>query len=211
MKETKLKETNFCYRTEEADIYHVGSSKIHIFSSLEGFITEETCFKLSKVETSRILLPSPFYQDGKYVGCKTKWSDSDWIYAFYGSGITLKNCLIKMKEEILLLTELGYDLGSMPFYYSHFDRNRLTFDGTTKIRESDLKSEDLARKNINIYREYLRSLVYNSMSEFDAEPNAVIEYLYEKEEPIESRLEKALRKKETAGFLIRDDIDKKYK
>ena len=74
-KEIKLTETDLCYRNDDADVYRVGNSKIHLFSSLEGFITEEDCFKLSKVETSRILLPTPVYQNGRYVGCRTKWQE----------------------------------------------------------------------------------------------------------------------------------------
>ena len=89
-REVKLSAANYCYKTEYTDVYHVGKSKIHIFSSLEGFITEEHCFKLSKVETSRILLPTPVYQNGRYVGCRTKWQEKDWIYAFYNSGMSLK-------------------------------------------------------------------------------------------------------------------------
>ncbi len=208
-REVKLNATNYCYKTEYTDVYHVGKSKIHIFSSLEGFITEETCFKLSKVETSRILLPSPVYQNGKYVGCKTKWQDKDWIFAFYNSGISLKRDLIEMKEELQLLSMLGYDIVDMPFYYSHYDKNILTFDGTFRIRKSSLESQELERRNKMAYQEYLRNLVYNGMSEFDVDPNAVIEYLYSKENPIEKRLEKALHGKMPAGSLIRDDITRK--
>ena len=109
-REVKLSAANYCYKTEYTDVYHVGKSKIHIFSSLEGFITEEDCFKLSKVETSRILLPTPVYQNGRYVGCRTKWQEKDWIYAFYNSGMSLKRNLIEMKEELELLSMLGYDI-----------------------------------------------------------------------------------------------------
>jgi len=144
-REVKLSAANYCYKTEYTDVYHVGKSKIHIFSSLEGFITEEDCFKLSKVETSRILLPTPVYQNGRYVGCRTKWQEKDWIYAFYNSGMSLKRNLIEMKEELELLSMLWYDIVDMPFYYSHYDRSILTFDGTFRIRKSDLEKEELER------------------------------------------------------------------
>ncbi len=205
-REVKLSAANYCYKTEYTDVYHVGKSKIHIFSSLEGFITEEDCFKLSKVETSRILLPTPVYQNGRYVGCRTKWQEKDWIYAFYNSGMSLKRNLIEMKEELELLSMLGYDIVDMPFYYSHYDRSILTFDGTFRIRKSDLEKEELERRNKIAYQEYLRNLVYNGMSEFEADPNDVVEYLYSQEESVEKRLEKALHSKRPAGNLIRDDI-----
>jgi len=44
------------------------------------------------------------------------------------------------------------------------------------------------------------------MSEFEADPNDVVEYLYSQEESVEKRLEKALHSKRPAGNLIRDDI-----
>ena len=111
-----------------------------------------------------------------------------------------------MKEELDLLTGLGYDIGEMPFYCSNFDNGRLTFDGTLKITESSLSKEELQRKNDITYQEYLRNLVYNGMSEFGSEPNAVLEYLYSQDEPTEKRLEKALKGRRCAGYLIHDDI-----
>lgn len=204
-KEIELSESNFCYRTEETDVYRVGNSKIHLFSTLEGFITEETCFKLSKVETTRILLPRPFYQNGEYVGCRTKWNDRDWITAFYGSGITLKNNLIAMREELEYLTELGIDMVSMPFYCSYYDRNILSFDGTIKIKESNLPLEELKQKNNNLYQEYIRDLVYSGMSDFVTDEKAVVEYLYSSED-LERRLENVLQKRKPAGILIQEDI-----
>lgn len=205
-KEIQLTETNYCYGTDTTGVYHVGNFKIHLFSSLEGFITEETCFKLSKVETTRILLPKPFYQNGIYAGCMTEWKDSDWIYAFYNDGIILRSNLLAMREDLDLLTQLGYDIGEMPFYCSHFENGQLSFDGTLKIQKSSLPAEDLARKNDITYQEYLRNLVYNGMSEFESESNAVVEYLYSQGESTEKKLVKALNGRRNAGYLIHDDI-----
>ncbi len=207
-KEIKLNASNFRYRTEDVDIYRVGKSKIHLFSTLEDFITEETCFKLSKVETTRILLPKPFYQNGEYIGCITKWKERDWIHAFYESGTLLRKNLIAMKEELESLSELGIDIGAMPFYCSYYDRNVLSFDGTLKLKESNLSKEDLKKKNQLAYQEYIRSLVYNGMSEFVADGNAVEEYLYSRQEDPVKRLEKALHGRGSAGYLIHEDVVK---
>ncbi len=207
-KKIELTNSDFCYRTEHGDIYHVGHSKIHIFSTLEGFITEETCFKLSKVETTRFLLPKPFYQNGEYVGCSTKWKENDWIHAFYAQGTTLRHNLMIMKEEILLLSELGYDIGEMPFYYSNYDQGRLTFDGSFKMSESSLPQNELERKNDYTYQEYLKGLVYNGMSEFETDSYAVSRYLTSSQEQFDKKLEKVLQGRRPAGNLIRDDIEK---
>jgi len=45
-----------------------------------------------------------------------------------------------------------------------------------------LEKEELERRNKIAYQEYLRNLVYNGMSEFEADPNDVVEYLYSQEE-----------------------------
>lgn len=205
-KEIKLTETNFCYRNEDEAVYHVGNYKIHLFSTLEGFTTEQTCFRLSKVETTRILVPRPVYQNGKYVGCKTKWKDKDWIYSFYGKGSLLKNNLLEMKEEIEMLSGLGIDLGNMPFYYSHYDKDGLTFDGTFRMQESDMEKDELKRMNQFAYQDYLRGLVYNGLSEFEVDPELVTQYLYEPGEAIDKRLIKVLDGRKPAGQLIREDI-----
>lgn len=207
-KKIELTKSNFCYRTEHGDIYHVGGSKIHIFSSLEGFITEETCFKLSKVETARILLPKPFYQDGQYVGCVTKWREVDWIHSFYDSGTTLKKNLMNLKEELMYLSELGFDIGEMPFYCSYYDNKKLSFDGTLNMSESNLSQEQLKQKNNMAYQEYLRGLVYSGMSEFETDGSAVANYLYTNAESPEKMLEKILHGRRPAGYLIREDITK---
>lgn len=205
-KEIKLTESNFCYRNETEDVYHVGNFKIRLFSTLEGFITEQTCFRLSKVETTRILVPKPVYQNGRYVGCKTKWKDKDWIYSFYGKGNELRNNLLEMKEEIEMLSRLGIDLGNMPFYYSYYGKEGLTFDGTFRMQESNMKLDELRRMNQFAYQDYLRGLVYNGLSEFEVDPEMVANYLYEPGETIDKRLIKALDGKKQAGQLIREDI-----
>ncbi len=207
-KEVKLNSSNFCYKTEEASVYHVGNSKIRIFSSLEGFITEETCFKLSKVETKRILLPKPFYQEGEYVGIITNWRERDWIHSFYDSGTSLKRNLAELKEELMYLSELGFDIGEMPFYCSYYDKNHLSFDGTLKISESNLSQKELNQKNNATYQDYLRGLVYSGMSEFETDGPAVASYLYSPSESPEKRLEKALHGRKSAGYLIQEDIAK---
>lgn len=207
-KEVKLNSSTFCYKTEDASVYHVGNSKIRIFSSLEGFITEETCFKLSKVETKRILLPKPFYKDGKYVGIITRWRERDWIHSFYDSGTALKRSLTELREELMHLSELGFDIGEMPFYCSYYDKDYLSFDGILKISESNLSKKELDQKNNTIYQDYLRGLVYSGMSEFETDGSSVANYLYSPSESPEKRLEKALHGRRPAGYLIQEDIAK---
>lgn len=209
-KEIKLDDTNFQYHSEDAAVYRVGNDRIRLFSTLEGFITEDVCFKLSKVETERILLPKyPVYQEGEYCGCATPWRDKDWIQSFYKDGFSLKDSLIRIKQDLRMLSALGYDMVDMPYYCSNGDRGILTFDGAIRILESRLEKQALWNHNYLLFQDYLRGLIYNAMGEFGVEPDFVVQYLYPKEEKIDERVFAILDSKRSAGYLIRDDIHEK--
>ncbi len=209
-RELKLNANQFCYSTFDMEIYRVGKDKIYIFPQIEDFLKESTCLKLTSLVTSQILLPKyAVYQEGKYSGFAVRWRNGDWISSFGGQGQHLKASLQKMKEELLYLSSLGYDMVDMPFYCSHSNGRELTFDGVYVIEESSLELEKLKQKNLELFEEYLKDLVYNGMSEFGTEAEVVVKYLYEDKTPIYDRLLGALEDHKMAGSSIKEKIMRK--
>ena len=192
-------------------IYNVGKYRIKLFASLTTSISHDTCLKLSKLKTKRIILPSyPVYEDGQYCGCAYENLEDDWIESFYGKGVHLKESLRIMRDEIMLLSNMGYDLNQMLSHKSSGTFSALKFYGTDSIRESDLQPQKLIQKNLAIFHEYLRNLVYNGMSEFGVEADEVLRYIY-MEKPITQTLDEALNGDDSAGNLIREDIKRKVR
>ena len=192
-------------------IYSIGKYRIKLFASLTTSISHDSCLKLSKLKTKRIILPSyPIYNDGKYCGCAYENLENDWIDSFYGKGIDLKESLKIMRDEIMLLSNMGYDFNQMLSHRSSGTLKALKFYGTDTIQESDLPLQRLIQKNLALFYEYLRNLVYNGMSEFDVEADDVLRYIY-MQQPITQTLDEALNGDGSAGNLIREDIKRKVR
>ena len=205
-----LETTDFCYHTPDLDVYHIWNHRIRIFQKVKEFISENTCLQVSKIETKSILLPRyPIYRDGVYCGIATKWKTGDWISSFGYNERFLKQSLMKMKEEILYLSHLGYDLVDMPFYCSFSNGRDLTFDGAYHLRESSLTEEALEKKNNDLFDGYLCDLIYNAMSEFGMESDVVITYLCEMEGTSYENLLSILKEGKPAGYRIKEDIEEK--
>ncbi len=211
-KDLKLDATNFCYHSSDMDVYKVGTDRIRIFSTTDRFISESTCLKVSEISTQALLLPRyPVYQDGVYCGCATDWKKGDWISSFASKSIYLKRSLMRMRDEIVYLSSLGYDLVNMPFYCSFSNGRELTFDGTYYIQESPIPQEQLEKQNCDLLDEYISDLVYNAMSEFAIDSDLVCTYLYKQDRSSYNRIMEALTEGETdfAGNAIKKDIHRK--
>ena len=65
-----------------------------------------------------------------------------------------------MKDEILEISQMGFDLGSMPSYKSSGDFGKLAFYGTDSIRTSKTTTHMTIKKNLQLYHEYVKDLVY---------------------------------------------------
>ena len=189
--------------------YRVGHYKIKLFSSVEDAITEESCLKLSKVETKRIILPKyPVYRGEEYCGCAYDSVDNDWIDCFFGKGIYLRESIIDMKADIIKLSQMGYDLVKMPTVLSCGDFRKLVYYGTDRIQESNMTPQEIIQKNLGLFHEYLYNLVYYGMYEFKIAPNDIVYYLTQAK-PITTTLETVLKQDGIAGDLILADIKKK--
>lgn len=210
-KEIVLDPNTVTYDEYDNAIYSVGNYKIKLFSSLSKSISEHNCLKLAQVKTKRIILPSyPIYHDTQYCGCAYKGLTDDWIESFFGQGKDLRQSLILMKNEIIELSQLGIDFVEMKSYKSSGDFYTLKFHGTDRIQDSQLSPQRTIQKNLSLYHDYLRNLVYNGMCEFSVDPDDVDEYLTISN-PITTALENALNQSGVAGDLISIDIKKKVK
>lgn len=191
-------------------IYNQGGYRIVIFSSLYNSISEQNCLKLAPVKTTRILLPKhPVYKNGVYCGCAYPEVEKDWIHAFWGKGSDLRKSFRIMKDEILELSQMGFDLVSMPSYKSGGDFGKITFYGTDCIQKSEMPTQTIIRKNLQSYHDYLKDLVYNGMSEWDnIAPEESYQYVTFNN-PITTTLDKALDGDDIAGNLIAKDIKRK--
>lgn len=191
-------------------IYSQDGYRIIIFASLSNSISEQNCLKLAPVKTTRIILPKyPVYEDGEYCGCAYPEVEKDWIQAFFGKGSDLRKSFRLMKDEILELSQMGFDLGSMPSYKSSGDFGKLAFYGTDSIRTSKTTAHMTIKKNLQLYHEYLKDLVYNGMSEWDnIAPEESYQYVTYSN-PITTTLDKALDGDDIAGNLIAKDIKRK--
>ncbi len=204
--------SNHFWHEQDVSVYHVGKDKIRLFSTIDDFVSEKVCIALSKLETKALLLPRyPVYEKETYVGCATKWKEEDWIFCFMGKGRTLKRSLEQMREELLYLTHLGYDIGQMPYYCSYTDGRRLVFDGTYRIRKSSLSEQELEQRNNAFFLEYIRSLVYNGMSEFTADSELVYDYLHQDQMDLFAELQTVLDKNDMASLLIKEEMKRKVK
>ena len=191
-------------------IYSQYGYRIVIFASLSNSISEQNCLKLAPVKTTRIILPKyPVYEDGVYCGCAYPEVEHDWIQAFFGKGQDLRKSFRIMKNEILELSQMGLDLVSMPSYKSSGTLSKLTFYGTDSIQDSKMASQATIRKNLQLYHEYLKDLVYNGMSEWDNISPEESYYYVTHNNPITTTLDKALDGDEVAGYLISKDIKRK--
>ena len=191
-------------------IYSQDGYRIVIFNSLSNSISEQSCLKLAPVKTTRIILPKdPVYKDGVYCGCAYPEVEQDWIQSFFGKGKDLRRSFRIMKDEILELSQMGFDLVSMPSYKSSGDVGKITFYGTDRIQESAIPTQMTIRKNFQLFHEYLKDLVYNGMSEWDnISPEESYQYVTYNN-PITTTLDNALNGNEAAGYLISQDIKRK--
>lgn len=209
-KEIVLDPNTAVYDANQNTVFSVGHYKIKLFSSLEDSISEHNCMRLSKIKTTRIMLPqAPVYHDGEYCGCAYEgFNGEDWIDIFFGRGVDFRESLLIMKDEIITLSQKGFDLVEMLSYESRANHKKILFYGTTKIKESTLSPQATIQKNLRLFHQYLDNLVYNGMSEFCVEPNEVMSYLSHSR-PITTTLERTLNSEEQAGLLIEQDIKRK--
>ena len=209
-KEVVLDPSTSCHDEYHNIIYSQDGYRIIIFDSLSNSISEQNCLKLAPVKTTRILLPKyPVYEDGVYCGCAYPEVKGDWIQAFFGKGSDLRKSFRIMKDEILGLSQMGIDLGSMPSYKSSGDFGRITFYGTHSIKDSEMATQATIQKNLRLYHEYLKDLVYNGMSEWDnISPEECYQYVTFNN-PITTTLDNALNDEGVAGDLIAKDIKRK--
>lgn len=209
-KEIVLDPNTAVYDINQNTVFNVGHYKIKLFSSIEDSISEQNCLRLSKVKTKRIILPQyPVYHGKTYCGCAyEKLENDDWIDCFFGKGIYLSESIKIMMDEIIMLSQMGLDLVEMPSFESSGDFRKLLFYGTYRIQDSSLTQQQTIQKNLSLFHEYLYNLVYNGMSEFQVESNAVLRYL-ENGNDLTTKLNNALNQDGFAGALIAKDIKKK--
>lgn len=204
-------DSNAAYHDEYHNIiYSQDGYRIIIFASLSNSLSEQNCLKLAPLKTTRIILPKyPVYKDGIYCGCAYKLEEHDWIQAFFGKGKDLRKSFRLMKEDIFEISHMGFSLTSMSSYKSSGDFGKIVFFGTDNLKESEEPTQTLIQKNLRLYHEYLKDLVYNGMSEWDNISNDEAYDYVTYSNPITTTLDNALNSDDIAGKLIAEDIKKK--
>ncbi len=216
MKRVDIKEQELDFRCMEslAMVYHFQNYKLRIYPSSQNFISEQTCFALSKIHTQVLVLPQPAYQNGKYIGCVTPWEEGDWTLLFGLPAKHFRANIHAMRKEVETLSRKRYRLCQMPIQATYMKDGQLHYDGTYYIEKTHQPLTTIIRENREVLGYYLKELIYMGMSRYDVDYDAIVCYLhqvYEEDETFARLLEHVFKQPVSASAAIKNDMKRKVK